>query len=58
MIATIDEWLQGVASRPAASIARPVRAVGIHDRHVGPKWDFAQIDVVAEPADEWSVEVE
>ena len=54
----LAEWLQDVQSRRRSTIREPVSVAGKLDRHLGPRWDFAEIAVLAEPANEWKLEVE
>lgn len=58
MTATVADWVKDLEVRPAASIDRSIQVVGLRDKHLGPRWEHARIDIVAEPADAWSVVVE
>src|SRR5204863_1146614 len=40
-----------------STIRRPLSVAGKQDRHLGPRWEYAEIELVAEPADAWDVQV-
>jgi hypothetical protein len=58
VIADLREWLDDVAARSPATLTRPARVVGVRDAHLGPRWDRAEVEIEAEPAARWSVEVD
>lgn len=53
----LAEWVRDLQSRPQTTIRAPVSVVGRHDRNLGPRWEVAEIHIVAEPADHWDVQV-
>lgn len=57
-IDVLDRWLANHKSRSSTTLARGGRAVGTHDLHTGPGWQFAEIEIIAEPSSELRVTVE
>ncbi len=53
----LDEWLKELPGRRQLTIREPVSVVGTYDKHLGPSWAFAQIELTAEPAEAWDVRV-
>ncbi len=58
MSVTVSDWVEDVTRRQPESIRRPVRVTGERNQHLGPRWEYAQIEVIAEPADHWDVSIE
>lgn len=55
---SISDWSREVAARSGVSIGRSVRVVGRRDKHLGPRREVAQVEIVVSPADDWTVVVE
>ncbi len=53
----LEEWLQDLRGRRQLTIRKPISVVGKHDKHLGPAWAYAEIEITAEPADTWDVQV-
>ncbi len=57
MTPDLEEWLNNTRARRRASIPFPVRVVGEYDKHLGPRWAYARIEISAQPWDRWEVAV-
>src|SRR5438552_13940443 len=53
----LEDWFEDIHDRRQLTIRAPVSAVGKHDKHLGPMWAYAEVGLVAEPADAWDVEI-
>ena len=53
----LTEWVQDLYGRRQSTIRRPPSVAGKQDRHLGPRWEYAEIELVVEPADVWEVQV-
>ena len=53
----LAEWIQDLQTRRQATIRSPVSVISKQDRHLGPRWEYAEIELTAEPSDAWDVEV-
>lgn len=49
----LEEWIQDIRGRRQLTIRAPVSLVGRYDKHLGPSWAYAEIEMIAEPADTW-----
>lgn len=46
----IAKWCEEIQSRTPTSVPRRLTATGVRDQHVGPRMEYAKIEVVVEPA--------
>jgi hypothetical protein len=53
---TLSDWFQDLCVQPSLTLPGPIRATGVFDAHIA-GWRFAQIDIVAAPAEAFTVEV-
>ena len=53
----LSDGVQDIRARRQSTIRRPLSVAGKQDRHLGPRWEYAEIELVAEPADAWDVQV-
>jgi len=51
----IAKWYDNILRRSSVSLSRAVRVEGLREEHLGPRFDFAKIDVLVEPAASFDV---
>jgi hypothetical protein len=51
----LELWFRDIVERRSAKVPRVVRVVGVRDKHLGPRCDYARVVVEAEPANQFSV---
>jgi hypothetical protein len=51
----IAKWCDDIQSRTPTSVPARLTATGVRDQHVGPRMDYAKIEVVVEPAESFDV---
>jgi len=51
----LEKWLHDLATRQSEAISKTVRVVGVRDKILGPRSDFARIEVICEPASKLEV---
>lgn len=51
----LEEWSTNILARRAIPLRKSVLAQGVRDRHTGPSWQFAMVELRAEPSDTFSV---
>lgn len=47
----LEEWFQDLRGRRQLTIRKLVSVVVKHEKHLGPVWAYAEIEIIAEPAD-------
>jgi hypothetical protein len=53
----LETWLSSLLSRPTGTLVRPVRVTGIRDKHLGPRLEYAVIDLLVEPSAAFEVDM-
>jgi len=51
----ITKWHEDLLQRVSLNLAREVRVEGVRKQHVGPRLEYARIDVLAEPSEAFDV---
>jgi hypothetical protein len=51
----LEEWAVSVQKRPSSTLKAPVEITGVRNQHMGPRWEFATINLKIEPAEGFSV---
>src|SRR5437588_583194 len=51
-----DDLQHSIQAEPLGTIRAPARVIGFCNRVIGPRREFARIELLAEPAATWSVE--
>jgi len=54
----LHAWATNLLHRSTVQLATAVHAVGLHDVHTGPGWQYARIEIEAEPAHAFCVSFE
>jgi hypothetical protein len=54
----LDRWARDAVSRPSLPLERSVRVEGVRQAHLGPRMEFARIEFLVEPAQEFQVAME
>lgn len=53
----VGKWAEQILARPSLELAKECEVVGIVDRHLGPRWEFAKIEMFVQPAQELSIQL-
>jgi hypothetical protein len=48
-------WAEGLLKAKSLSVRSPITVVGERDKHLGPRWEFAKVEVSVEPAEGFEV---
>jgi hypothetical protein len=54
----LENWGESLIQSRSLALTKSVRVEGLRKAHLGPRMDFARVEFVVEPADEFSVAVE
>lgn len=50
------QWYQNLMTSPSLSLRAEVQATGLRNKHLGPRVEFAEIEVTAQPSTQFEVE--
>jgi hypothetical protein len=51
----LQAWADGLLKARPLALKLPITVVGERDQHLGPRWEFAKVTVMAEPAEKFEV---
>jgi hypothetical protein len=46
----LTKWFDAIQSDPSMLLDRSISVTGLRDKHLGPRWEYANVDVLFEPA--------
>jgi translation elongation factor EF-G len=52
---SLEDWSEDVLRRRGMTLTAAVRVCGLRDKHLGPRWDYARVVFLVEPAQEFKV---
>ena len=57
-VTLLHAWAEGLLHLQRMTIRAPITVTGVYDRHLGPRWNYAYIKVIAEPSEQVEVSLE
>ena len=51
----IGLWLEDIRARPSLTLKSSLQVQALHDKHLGPRSEYAKVDILFEPAPQFEV---